>query len=243
MAEMRQFHGYIVLLRGCIRMRIVLAAALACILAIAPTPVWSANAGPADCPPNCDRIPDSAWIDPAAVPLYAVYHWPGLAGVAVTAPAPRFRFEEGCATPPVRGDPRDYAVAARAVAGNPDGQWQLQVQVMHWRGETWRGGQLALAALQSAVAALRACQWRSPLTSPSITTDQPERAAAVISGSIPGQLVLHEYLVAHPRSSTVTELAMWAPSPLQLDWPSVSDMQVLDALTAPLCTAYIGSCR
>ena len=87
--------------------------------------------------------PGLRWIDPTALPLYSTYRWPGLAGIAVTATNPRFRFEEACASPPVPDDPRAFAVAARAAVPQPDGQWQLQVLVMHWRGETWRGGQLA----------------------------------------------------------------------------------------------------
>ena len=55
--------------------------------------------------------------------------------------------------------------------------------------------------------------------------------------------MLHEYLLADPRSGTLVELAMWATTPPLVDWPSVPDAQVLDAMAAPLCTAYIGSCR
>ena len=226
-------------------MRMMLAAVLAaCGLAVAPPmPGWPAYALPMDCPPNCDRIPDSAWIEPTAIPLYSTYHWPGLAGVAVTVTDPHFRFEEGCGTPPVVGDARDFAVAARAVVPQPEGQWQLQVQVLHWRGETWRGGDTALATFRTAVAALRVCQLTAPLASPSLTTDSAERMAAVVSGLLPGQQVLHEYLVVHPRSSTLVEVAMWAVSPPRVDWPLVPDAQVLDAMTAPLCRAYIDSCR
>ncbi|MCW2685153.1 MAG: ATPase [Mycobacterium sp.] len=202
-----------------------------------------AHAAPDNCPPNCDRIPDSAWIDPTAVPLHSVYHWPGLAGMAVTAVAPRFRFEELCATPKLPGDARDYVVASKAAVPAGDGRWQLQVQVMHWRGETWRGGQAAQTTLQIAVAALRACQLTALQASPSITTDEPGRMAAVISGSGLGQPVLHQYLVAHPQSSSVAELALWAPSPPKVGYPVIPDAQVLDALTAPLCVAYIDSCR
>ena len=180
-------------------MRMMVAAILAAWgLAIAPGAVGPAYALPMDCPPNCDRIPNSAWIDPTAIPLYSTYRWPGLAGVAVTAINPRFRFEEACASPPVPDDPRGYAVAARAMVPQPEGQWQLQVQVMHWRGETWRGGQLASAVFDKAVAALRGCQLTSPLTSPSLTTDTPNRMAAVVSGVLPGQAVLHEYLLVNP---------------------------------------------
>ena len=222
-------------------MRMILAAVLAtCGLAVAPSPAWSV---PGDCPPFCDRIPDSAWIAPTSIPLYSVYRWPGLAGLAVTAPTPRFKFEDICASPPVAEDARNYAVAARAVVPNPDGQWQLQAQVMHWRGEAWRGGDTALDTFHTAVSALRNCQLTAPLNSPSITTGQLDRAAAVISGFGPGGLVLHEFLLADVRSGTLVELAMWAVSPPLVDWPSVPDAEVLDAMAAPLCTAYIGSCR
>ena len=138
-------------------MRLMLAVLLtACGLVVAPGAVVPAYAVPTDCPPNCDRIPNSAWVDSTALPLYSTYRWPGLAGLAATATNPRFRFEEACSTPPAPpDDPRSYVVAARAVVPQPEGQWQLQVQVMHWRGETWRGGQLATTVFDEAVAALR----------------------------------------------------------------------------------------
>jgi hypothetical protein len=205
--------------------------------------VSPAHAVPMNCPPNCDRIPDSAWLDPTALPLYSSYRWPGLPGVAVTATNPRFRFEEVCASPPVPDDARSYAVAARAVVVQPEGQWQLQVQVVHWRGETWRGGQLASAVFDKGVAALRGCQLTSPLTSPSLTTDSTNRIAAVVSGVFSGQGVLHEYLLVNPYNSTVVEVAMWTTTRPRVDWPPVPDAQVLDAMNAPLCTAYIDSCR
>lgn len=204
------------------------------------------GAGPAgavapDCPPNCDRIPDSAWIAPVAIPLYHVYRWPELAPLAVSVTSPRLRLEEECATPPVPYDPRDYAVAARATVAQPDGDWQLQVQVVHWRGETWRGAQLVTAVYNGARTALRACQLTAPRTSPSITTDLPGRLAAVIS--VDGRRVLRQYLIADTRNSTLVELSMWASSPPRVPWPAVPDAQVLDALVAPLCRAYIDSCR
>lgn len=225
-------------------MRVMLAAIVAALgLAFAACAVGPAHAVPMDCPPNCDRIPNSAWIASTDLPLYATYRWPGLAGVAVTATNPRFRFEEACASPPVPDDPRSFAVAARATVVQPEGQWQLAAQVLHWRGETWRGGQLASAVFDRAVAALRSCQLTSPLTSPSLTTDTGERMAGVVSGVLPGQAVLHQYLLVNPSNSTVVEVAMWATTPPRVDWPAVPDAQILDAMNAPLCTAYIDSCR
>lgn len=216
-------------------MRMVLAAVLAaCGLAVAP-PV---AADPENCPPACDRIPDAAWISPWAIPLNPRYVWPRLPALAVTASSPRFRFEDLCASPPVAADPRAYAVAERATVVNPDGQWQLQAQVVHWRGETWRGGQLAEDVFNTAVAALRACQRTNPGQSPSLTVLEPDRMAAVVSGPV----ILHQYLVADPASSTVTELALWSSAPPLTPWPSLNDETVLDTLGAPLCAAYIGSC-
>jgi hypothetical protein len=221
-------------------MRMLLAAVLtACGWVVAPA--WPGSAAPGDCPPFCDTIPDSAWITPTQIPLDDVYRWPGLAGVAVTDTAPRFAFEDFCRTAPVSGDPRDYAVAERATVRQPDGQWQLQVQVVHWRGDVWRGGQTADAAVQVAAAELRACQLTAPQTSPSLTIDEPGRLAAVVSDG--GRRILRQYLVSDPRNSTVVALAMWSTSPPQVPWPSTPDEQVLDAMAAPLCTAYTGSCR
>ncbi|MBV8930565.1 MAG: ATPase, partial [Mycobacteriaceae bacterium] len=125
---------------------------------------------------------------------------------------------------------------------NPPGQWQLQVQVFHWRGEVWRAGQNSDAVVAAAATALRACQQTVPSVSPSITLEQTGRVAAVISvgGALPQ--VAHEYLVSHPLSGTLVELAMWATSPPLVGWPTVADEKILDALTAPLCAAYTGSC-
>lgn len=211
-------------------------------LAVALIVAVPAHADPQACPPVCDQIPDSAWIQRRAVPLDSVYGWPALGGLAVqvtgAAPGPRFRFEELCATAPVSRDARDSAVVARATVAHPDGQWQLQAQILHWRGDTASGGATASSVFTTAVAALRSCQQRAPLQSPSITSDETNRMAAVISGPI----VMHTYLVAHPSSSTITELTLWSSAPPQVAWPAMADDPVLNAMTAPLCDAYIASC-
>src|SRR5262249_41249196 len=120
MAEMRQFHAYIVaggaVPGGGWAVRLLLAVAMATVgLTIAPGAGWPARAVPGVCPPICDAIPDSAWIAPTSIPMYPVYRWPGLAGLSVTAPSPRFGFEAVGGSPPLAGDPRAYAVSARAV--------------------------------------------------------------------------------------------------------------------------------
>ena len=223
-------------------MRFLLAAAVAaCGLTFAPGAGWPARAVPGECPPICDAIPDSAWIAPTSVPLYPVYRWPGLAGSAVTAPSPRFGFEALCGSPLVADDPRAYAVAARSVVLHQAGQWNLLVQVVHWRGDTATGGPAAVSVLETARTRLRTCQSTAGAASPSVTTDDRLRVAAVISDA--GHQVMHEYLLVHPDSSTVVELAMWSSLPVQVDWPPVADAQVLDAMAAPLCSAYLGSCR
>lgn len=227
-------------------MRIALTVAVTASVAAVSVAAWGLVAAPHAsaeptyvCPPACNRIPDAAWISPAAIPLDSHYSWQPLAGLAVTSAAPRFRFEELCGSPSAAGDPRGYAVAEHAVITNPVGQWQLQAQILHWRGETWRGGQLALDAVAGAAAALRACQQTNPAASPSLTLDEPDRLAAVISGPV----ILHQYLLADPVSSTVTELALWSAAPPATPYPTLSDTAVLDALAAPLCSAYLGSCQ
>ncbi|OBI54561.1 ATPase [Mycobacterium sp. E787] len=203
--------------------------------------VVPAHADPETCPTTCDQIPNSAWIPQHAVPLDAVYNWPALAGAAVPqtgAGAARFRFEELCDSPALPQDARGSAVSARVTVAHPDRQWQLRAEVLHWRGDTARGGQLAASVFGSAVGALRACQQRTPAESPSITSDEPNRMAAVVSGPV----VMHTYLVAHVASSTVSELTLWSSGPPQVPWPSMTDDPVLNALTAPLCEAYIASC-
>ena len=79
-------------------------------------------------------------------------------------------------------DPRSWAVAGRRAGWSTRGQWQLQAQVLHWRGETWRGGQLAQEVFDTAAGALRSCQRTNVTASPSVTTDEPDRMAAVIGG-------------------------------------------------------------
>lgn len=207
-------------------------------------PGWLAvaRAEPQACPPVCDQIPHTAWLQPRSIPLDSAYRWPAPSTVAVAltgeAAGPRFRFEELCATPVLPQDPRRYAVASRATVIHPDGQWQLQAHVLHWRGETARGGQVVTAVFDAAGILLRGCQLGAPTESPTITVDQPNRLAAAITGPV----LLHTYLVAHPQSGTISELTLWASSPPQLAWSSTSADQVLDAMTAALCAAYIASC-
>ena len=205
-----------------------------------------------NCPPSCDRIPDSAWISPTAIPLYSNYSWPSLSGLAYTPPTPRFRFEDLCGTPSPQQDEREGAVVAKATYTNPPDQWQLQVQIMHWRGDPWIGGQRASTTIDAAVAALRSCQLAQPQVSVSVTTDKPgwqvhqdqpgNRVAAVINVGGAKPIAMHQYLVSDLRNSTIVELAMWSSSPPVVGWPETNDDQLIDAMTAPLCTAYVQSC-
>ncbi|MDF2826105.1 MAG: hypothetical protein K0R68_3513 [Mycobacterium sp.] len=200
----------------------------------------ASTAEPDSCPPNCDRIPASAWPTPEALPMAATAQWPPLAPLAVPTREPRFFFEELCAVPQPIDDPRRYAVAAQAQVSAPPGQWQLRTQVLHWRGETWRGGELATSVFDRAVEALRTCA--TPGYSPSVTTNDGLRMAAVIAGTGPDRRVVHQYLVAHPQSSSMVELVLWSSSPAVVPWAPMPDARVLDAITTPLCGAYLSSC-
>ncbi|WP_207546913.1 ATPase [Mycobacterium kubicae] len=240
MPEMRQLHAYDCALMGTMQLRVFLAAVVvAGNLVVALLVVTPAQADPETCPPVCDQIPGTAWIARRSIPLDSVYGWPALADadVPLIRTTPRFRFEQVCATPAAAQDSRDSAVSAQVIVAHPEGQWQLQAQILHWRGDTARGGAIAGAVFGTAVAALRACQQGAPTQSPSVTDDEPTRMAAVISGPV----VMHTYLLAHVASSTISELTLWATAP-QVPWPVVADSAVLDAMTAPLCEAYIASC-
>jgi hypothetical protein len=223
-------------------MRLVLATLLtASGLVVGCVSLVAAHADQETCPPVCDRIPDTAWISSTGIPMNSTYRWPSLAGVAapMTGTAtPRFRFEEVCATPAFPQDTRNSAVASRATVTNAGGQWQLQAQVLHWRGDTARGGDNTSSVFGVAAAALRGCQLGAAGESPSLTIDEPNRLAAVISGPV----IMHTYLVAHPENSTISELTLWSSETPQVPWPVISDAQVLDAMTSPVCAAYIGSC-
>ncbi len=239
---MRELHVYDCALMGCTSLRLVFAAAL---IAGSLLVTWApARADPETCPPTCDQIPATAWISREAIPLYSTYHWPtpGGPGAAATvltgAATPRFRFEEVCATPPFPQDTRNSAVASRVVVEKPAGQWQLRAEILHWRGDTARGGPVAMSVFGLVAPALRACQLGAATESPSLTVDEPTRLAAVISGPV----IAHTYFVAHPESSTISELTLWGADPVQPPWPIISDAQVLDAMTSPVCAAYIGSC-
>lgn len=59
---------------------------------------------------------------------------------------------------------------------------------------------------------------------------------------IGGPVIMHTYLIAHVASSTISELTLWAAGTPEVPWPVLNDAAVLDALTAPLCEAYIASC-
>jgi hypothetical protein len=224
-------------------MRLVLTATLIAggLLVVCVSASGFAVADPETCPPVCDKIPDTAWISSSAIPLNATYHWPSPAASAVPmtgGATPRFRFEEVCATPTFPQDTRNSAVGSRATVDKPLGQWQLRAEVVHWRGDTARGGQSATSVFDLAATAVHGCQLGAPGESPSVTVDEPNRLSAVVSGPV----IMHTYLVAHPENSTISELTLWASDPVQLPWPIISDAQVLDAMASSLCAAYLGSC-
>ena len=137
---------------------------------------------------------------------------------------------------------RGLAVAAHADVANPPGQWNLHVQVIHWRGDTVTGGRDALESLEWARMALASCQMTAAEVSPSVTTSTPMDLAAVISDG--GRRVMHTYLIVDPASSSLVEMALWSTVPPTVEWRGVApDTEVFNAMAAPLCEAYLGSCR
>jgi hypothetical protein len=226
---------------------------------VGPPPAPSTFAAPApdpnrppngNCPPACTQIPDSAWIAPPAIPLYKNYSWPALAPLSESVSGPRFKVDELCAAPPVADDERDGALASRVILPEPPGQWQLQVQILHWRGDPWIAGQRASAVMDSTTSLLRnSCSFTASGVSVARIAEQNipghpgQSLAAVITVAGTAPMIAHEYLVSDLRNSTVVELAMWSTSPPAVDWPTMNDDQLLADMVAPLCTAYVNSCN
>lgn len=201
-----------------------------------------------NCPPACTKIPDSAWISPSQIPLYDQYSWPSLAPLTEAVSDPRLTTDEMCAGPPMADDIRPGMLASRIMLPNPPGQWQLQVQILHWRGDPWIAGQRASAVMDSAASLLRRCSSAIHGVSVSRIAEQnvpghPGQsltAVITVNGSTPE--IAYEYLVSDLRSSTVVEITMWSTSPSAVEWSPVQDDQLLADMVAPLCTAYVNSC-
>ncbi|WP_157626091.1 ATPase [Mycobacterium sp. 155] len=179
-------------------------------------PVPDPNRPPqGNCPPACTKIPDSAWMAPHTIPLYDKYSWPQLGPLSEAVSSPRFKSDKLCAAAPLAAEEHDSALASRVILPNPPGQWQLQVQILHWRGDPWVGGQRASAVMDSATALLRNnCSFNAPGVSVSRITEQSvpghpgQSLAAVITMGGAAPLVAYEYLVSDLRNGTVVELAM-----------------------------------
>lgn len=203
-----------------------------------------------NCPPACTQIPDSAWIASPAIPLYNDYSWAPLAPLSEPVSSPRFEADELCAAGPANDDPRDSALAARIILPNPPGQWQLQVQILHWRGDPWIAGQLASGVMDSETSLLRnnCSVGAAPGVSVSRIAEQNvpghpgQSLSAVITITGTAPRIVHEYLVSDLRNNTVVEVAMWSTSPPAVEWPTINDDQLLADMVAPLCTAYVNSC-
>ena len=155
--------------------------------------------------------------------------WPDLPSRRPRRGSPSRRL---CARRRSLGDARDYAVASQATVAEPAGPMAAA------------GAGHALARGHRSVRADgdgRPSSWPGPgcETARSPRRWHPRRSppatrsalAAVIS--VAGQRVMHQYLLAHPASSTIVELAMWSTLPPLVRWPAVPDAQVLDAHGRP----------
>ena len=153
------------------QMRMVLASSVmvAFCTALAP-PAAAEPAG--TCPPALQPHPGDRVDHPEAILLDSVY--PG-------------RNSPGWRSPPVRrgSGSRSYAAPLRSPATprlcgrrtrggvEPGRPVAAAGQVVHWRGDTWLGGELAQGTFQAAVAALRACQSTNPTASPRWSSTRP----------------------------------------------------------------------
>jgi hypothetical protein len=159
--------------------------------------------------------------------------------------AARFKFEQLCSTATDPQDERDGVLAERATVITPPDQWQLEVQIVHWHGDPWVGGQRASVVYDSAVQALRGCPTadaRGSVTQLNHPQNLGVGIAAAITTAGAKPITAHEYLAQSTNSSTIVDLVLWSSSPPQRPWSEVDDQRVVDAMLKPLCTAYVNSC-
>ena len=142
------------------------------------------------------------------MPLYNDYSWAALAPLSEPVSSPRFEADDLCAAGPAADDERASALAARTILPNLPGQWQLQVQILHWRGDPWIAGQRASAVMDSATSMVRNnCSSTAPEVSVSRVAEQNvpghpgQSLTAVITeiGNTPR--IAHEYLVSDLRKA------------------------------------------
>jgi len=224
-------------------MRLVLATMLiASGLAVTCVSSGTAHADQDTCPPVCDRIPDTAWISPAGIPLN--FDVP----LAVAGRASGADHWHDDASVPVRGGVCDSRVPARhpqllrSPAERPSATPQASGSC---RPKSCTGAETPHTAARTrrrcsttAAAALRGCQLGAAAESPSVTTrraqstgrgDQRTGDHPHLSCRTPGKQ--HDQRTdAVVRGASAAALA------------DNSDAQVLDAMTSPVCAAYIGSC-
>ena len=226
-------------------MRLMLAAILAaCGLAVAPSMIGPAQAVPTDCPPNCDRIPNSAWID--ADRHSAVFDLP------LARPGRSLRHGEQPALP-IRGGLRHAAGPRRSAP------------VRGRRARRRRAAGRAVAAAGTGIALAWGDLARRPARGGGVR--QGSRLPARLSADFSADFALAHHRQPQPdgrrhqrgasRSAGPARIpdcstratapsSRWRcgrRSPPRVEWPPVPDAEVLDALAAPLCRAYIDSCR
>ena len=162
---------------------------------------------------------DRAQLHPAVSRCIAGPAWPGW-------PSPRRHrgssFEALCAGPAVAGDPRDYAVAARAVVRQPAGSVEpAGAGAALARRHRDRRARRRWRRSRPPGCALRDCQAHraagSPRRSPPATRSRLGRGDQRRGR----RRSCTQYLLADPTSSTVVELAMWSTLPPLVAWPAV----------------------
>ena len=99
--------------------------------------------------------------------------------------------------------------------------------------ETWRGGDLASGVFGAAIDALRACR----TSAARLTTAEPDRVSAVLDWPRFARLSAGGPAQQHHQRSYCSPRAHALPA-----WPGAPTTQVFDAMSAPLCAAYLASC-
>lgn len=192
---------------------------------------------------NADFLtaPNSWWIEPEKIPLYAQYRWPALGQRQEHVQDQHFKFEEICGSKRPSnqefGEVYDRIASVQAQVHGNSGDWSVHEQIFHLPGDTWRMTQTTGFLYDALVGELRDCSaTKTGAKILSITQVGPGEVATL---SIPAEndstVTLHEYLIAPGGTGSVVELSLWVEGNPKTPWPDPPNQEVLDAMTAGLC--------
>jgi hypothetical protein len=214
---------------------------------------------PASKPEPASALPDSVWIEPAQIPLEAVYTWQPPSAHAYGTAAPQFEFEQLCqttkpssvaalskvfksATATLTAGVGATAMAAAGASSAGGAGWLAQEVVTHDPSLDSASDQVAYAAFADLTKELQSCAQAVAGAQVTVSTNGAMDFAATVT--IPtatgATATLHDYLIV--PDGTIVELALWvvpnAGAQPVAPWSNMPDASVFSALKSPVCGTY-----